>query len=122
MGARVTGADASGHIVGPHGNDRAFSGVISGTMTGLLTTNALQEFVLSRLDAVQATLDDHVITATAELPHAGPHYRNLWQTLGNQFGGGKNLRPSLALAAYAGLGGEHDEAILLVAAAMEMLH
>lgn len=91
-------------------------------MTGLLTTDALQEFVSSRLDAVQATLDDHVIAATAELPHAGPHYRDLWQTLGNQLSGGKNLRPSLTLAAYAGLGGEDDEAILPVAAAMEMLH
>ena len=54
------------------GNDCAFSGVLSGTMTGLLTTDALQEFVASRLDAVQATLDDHVIAATAELPHARP--------------------------------------------------
>jgi geranylgeranyl diphosphate synthase type II len=91
-------------------------------MTGLLTTDALQDFVSSRLDAVQATLEDHVISAVAELPHAGSHYRNLWQTLGNQFGGGKNMRPSLTLAAYAGLGGEDDNAILPVAAAMEMLH
>ena len=91
-------------------------------MTTLLTADALQEYVASRLDAVRATLDDHVIAATAELPAAGPDYRNLWQTLGMQFGGGKNLRPSLTLAAYAGLGGEDDDAIMPVAAAMEMLH
>ena len=91
-------------------------------MTGLLTTDALQDFIGARLDAVRTTLDDHIIAATAELPAAGPDYRNLWQTLGNQFGGGKNLRPSLTLAAYAGLGGHDDEAIVPVAAAMEMLH
>jgi len=91
-------------------------------MTALLTAPALQAYVTARLDAVQCTLDDYLMSAGSELPSAGADYRNLWQTIGNQFGGGKNMRPSLTLAAYAGLGGEDEGAILPVAAAMEMLH
>jgi geranylgeranyl diphosphate synthase type II len=91
-------------------------------MTALLTAPALQAYVTARLESVQCTLDDYLTGAGTELPSAGADYRNLWQTLGNQFGGGKNLRPSLTLAAYAGLGGDDDNAILPVAAAMEMLH
>lgn len=91
-------------------------------MTTLLSATDLRVYVTARLDAVQCTLDDYLVAAGSELPSAGADYRNLWQTLGNQFGGGKNLRPSLTLAAYAGLGGADDDAILPVAAAMEMLH
>lgn len=91
-------------------------------MTALHTATDLRDYVATRLDAVQATLDDHVTAAMSELPSAGSDYRNLWQSIGAQVGGGKNLRPSLALAAYAGLGGEDDAAIMPVAAAMEMLH
>ena len=87
-----------------------------------MTATDLHTQVQSRLDAVRCTLDDHVTAAMAELPAAGADYRNLWQSIGNQMGGGKNLRPSLTLAAYLGLGGEEDEAIMPVAAAMEMLH
>lgn len=87
-----------------------------------LTASDLHRLVVTRLDAVRATLDDHVTVAMAELPAAGTDYRNLWQSIGNQMGGGKNLRPSLALAAYHGLGGEDEDAILPVAASMEMLH
>ncbi len=91
-------------------------------MTQLLTAPDLRAYVAARLGAVQCTLDDYLMAAGSELPSAGSDYRNLWQTIGNQFGGGKNLRPSLTLAAYAGLGGEDENAILPVAAAMEMLH
>ncbi|PKQ27209.1 MAG: geranylgeranyl pyrophosphate synthase [Actinobacteria bacterium HGW-Actinobacteria-4] len=91
-------------------------------MTPVQTVASLHEFVESRLSAVQSALDDHVAGAMGELPSAGADYRNLWQSIGDQFTGGKNLRPSLTLAAYAGLGGEDPDAIVPVAAAMEMLH
>jgi geranylgeranyl diphosphate synthase type I len=91
-------------------------------MTPVQTVASLHEFVESRLSAVLSALDDHVASAMGELPAAGADYRNLWQSVGDQFAGGKNLRPSLTLAAYAGLGGEDPEAIVPVAAAMEMLH
>ncbi|WP_062467454.1 polyprenyl synthetase family protein [Demequina maris] len=91
-------------------------------MTPLGTVDGVRAFVESTLDAVRATLDDHVTQAMAELPAAGTDYRNLWASLGDQYLGGKNLRPSLTLAAYAGLGGEDPEAVVPVAAAMEMLH
>lgn len=91
-------------------------------MSAVLTVPSLHEYVESRLGAVQAALEDHVAGAMGELPAAGSDYRNLWQSLGDQFPGGKNLRPSLTLAAYAGLGGDDPDAIVPVAAAMEMLH
>jgi geranylgeranyl diphosphate synthase type II len=91
-------------------------------MTPVHTVGTLQDFVEAGLDAVRATLDDHVTVALSELPSGGADYRNLWQTIGSQFEGGKNLRPSLTLAAYGGLGGESPEAAVPVAAAMEMLH
>lgn len=106
----------------PRGNEWPSRGVLPGTMTGLLTAAGLHDYVSTRLDAVLETLDDHVSKAMGELPAAGADYRNLWHALGQQVGGGKNLRPSLTLAAYAGLGGNDDDAILPVAAAMEMLH
>ncbi|MEX0913722.1 MAG: polyprenyl synthetase family protein, partial [Demequina sp.] len=91
-------------------------------MAPVLTVPSLHSFVERQLPAVQAALDDHVASAMGELPAAGADYRNLWQSLGDQFPGGKNLRPSLTLAAYAGLGGDDPDAIVPVAAAMEMLH
>jgi geranylgeranyl diphosphate synthase type I len=106
----------------PRGNELSPRGVLPGTMNGLLTAAGLRDYVEARLDAVFETLDDHITAAMGELPAAGADYRNLWQSIGQQVGGGKNLRPSLTLAAYAGLGGDEDDAILPVAAAMEMLH
>ncbi|WP_296667124.1 polyprenyl synthetase family protein [Demequina sp.] len=91
-------------------------------VTPMVTVDGVREFVASNLDAVQATLDEHVTQAMGELPAAGSDYRNLWDSLGEQYLGGKNLRPSLTLAAYAGLGGDDAEAAVPVAAAMEMLH
>lgn len=79
-------------------------------------------FVAEHLPAVFVAIDEHVCAAMAELPAAGVDYRNLWQSIGEQFGGGKGLRPSLTLAAYAGLSGEDGTAVVPVAAAMEMLH
>lgn len=91
-------------------------------MTPVHTVATLHDFVEAGLDAVRATLDDHVTVALSELPSGGADYRNLWHTIGSQFEGGKNLRPALTLAAYGGLGGESTEAAVPVAAAMEMLH
>lgn len=91
-------------------------------MTALVTTPDLRDYVTARLDDVRGLLDDHVTAAMGELPSGGADYRNLWSHLGEQFDGGKSLRPSLTLAAYAGLGGTDDDAIVPVAAAMEMLH
>ncbi len=87
-----------------------------------MTTDGLREFVDSRLPSVHNALAAHVHTAKTELPIAGPDYARLWESVGEQFSGGKNLRPSLTLAAYAGLGGEDADAVVPVAAAMEMLH
>ncbi len=91
-------------------------------MTPLGTVDGVREFVAAGLESVQAALDEHVTQAMGELPAAGSDYRNLWSSIGDQYLGGKNLRPSLTLAAYAGLGGDDPEAIVPVAAAMEMLH
>lgn len=91
-------------------------------MSPVLTTDGLRSFVDARLPRVHETLGEHVSVAAAELPVAGPDYARLWRSIGEQFSGGKNLRPSLTLAAYAGLGGDDAEAVVPVAAAMEMLH
>lgn len=91
-------------------------------MNAVTTVQSLQSFVEHHLDDVQTVLDDHVADAMGELPAAGADYRNLWSAVGSQFPGGKNLRPSLTLAAYAGLGGTEPDAVVPVAAAMEMLH
>lgn len=91
-------------------------------MTPVQTVATLQEFVDQGLERVHVALDDHVTAALSELPSAGADYRDLWRTIGAQIDGGKNLRPSLTLAAYAGLGGTAEDAAVPVAAAMEMLH
>ncbi|MFW7414908.1 polyprenyl synthetase family protein [Demequina sp. SO4-18] len=88
----------------------------------MLTIDGLRSFVDARLPHVHEALDSHVGTAATELPVAGPDYARLWETIGEQFSGGKNLRPSLTLASYAGLGGDDADAVVPVAAAMEMLH
>ncbi len=91
-------------------------------MNAVKTVANVHAFVLEGLDGVRSALDEHVTTALSALPAAGADYRNLWQSIGEQFEGGKNLRPALTLAAYAGLGGEDSSAPIPVAAAMEMLH
>lgn len=91
-------------------------------MSPVMTSAGLASFVDARLPAVHDALVAHVRTASGELPVAGPDYARLWATLGDQFPGGKNMRPALTLAAYAGLGGEDADAVVPVAAAMEMLH
>ncbi|WP_430868033.1 polyprenyl synthetase family protein [Demequina aurantiaca] len=91
-------------------------------MTRVDTADTLHQFVETHLGDVASTLDDYVTAAMCEIPAAGADYRSLWQSLGGQFDGGKNLRPSLTLAAYAGLGGDDPAAVVPVAAAMEMLH
>lgn len=90
--------------------------------TPVHTADSLHGFVEAHLPAVTSALEEHVTAAMCELPAAGSDYRALWQSIGNQFAGGKNLRPSLTMAAYAGLGGKDPDAIVPVAAAMEMLH
>lgn len=91
-------------------------------MSAVVSLATLRGRIDAQLDGVRTILDDHVTAAMAELPAAGTDYRNLWETIGAQFGGGKNLRPSLVLAAYGGLGGADDAAVVPVAASMEMLH
>lgn len=91
-------------------------------MASVRTVASVHGFVESRLPAVFAAIDEYVCAAMSELPSAGVDYRNLWQSIGDQFGGGKSLRPSLTLAAYSALSGDEDDAVVPVAAAMEMLH
>ncbi|WNM27384.1 polyprenyl synthetase family protein [Demequina capsici] len=91
-------------------------------MERVVSVESLHEVVRGRLDAVAETIAEHVSVEAARLPSAGADYRDLWLTLGDQFEGGKSLRPSLTLAAYSGLGGEEPDAVVPVAAAMEMLH
>lgn len=91
-------------------------------MMPVRTAKSLHEFVDLHLVDVANALDAYVAAAMREMPAAGGDYRALWQSLGGQFDGGKNLRPSLTLAAYAGLGGDDPAAVVPVAAAMEMLH
>ncbi|WP_234988262.1 polyprenyl synthetase family protein [Demequina sp. NBRC 110056] len=87
-----------------------------------MTPQDLQASVDARLALVEAALTAHVEGVPTALPQAGEEYARLWHRLGEQFTGGKNLRPALTLAAYTGLGGEDTDAIVPVAAAMEMLH
>ena len=91
-------------------------------MMPVRTADSLQAFVEAHLVDVSSALDSYVTAAMLEIPAAGGDYRALWQSLGGEFDGGKNLRPSLTLAAYAGLGGDDPAAVVPVAAAMEMLH
>ncbi|WP_083980082.1 polyprenyl synthetase family protein [Demequina salsinemoris] len=82
----------------------------------------LDDVVRTRLEAVDEALRAHVAGEASRLPRAGDDYRDLWLVLGEQFGSGKQLRPALTIAAYAGLGGDDPDAVVPVAAAMEMLH
>ncbi len=91
-------------------------------MTGTVTVEDLRSRVEAQLVHVRAALDEHITAGMAELPAAGADYRNLWHTLGQQFAGGKSLRPSLVIAAFAGLDGGDESTVVPVAAAMEMLH
>jgi len=91
-------------------------------MAPVMTTQDLHAWVHSRLSLVDAALTAHVEGMPADLPQAGAEYRRLWHRLGEQFAGGKNLRPALTLAAYSGLGGDNADAVVPVAASMEMLH
>ncbi|WP_084125098.1 polyprenyl synthetase family protein [Demequina sp. NBRC 110054] len=91
-------------------------------MERVLTVDTLHEVVRSRLEAVRESLGTHVSAEAERLPMAGADYAELWHVLGEQFHGGKSLRPSLTIAAYAGLGGDEPDAVVPVAAAMEMLH
>ncbi|SEJ56761.1 polyprenyl synthetase family protein [Demequina mangrovi] len=91
-------------------------------MTPLRTVEGVRDFVADGCVAVQTALESHVARAQGEIPQAGADYRDLWGAVGAQQQGGKNLRPSLTLAAYAGLGGDDAVAAVPVAAAMEMLH
>jgi geranylgeranyl diphosphate synthase type II len=82
----------------------------------------VDQAVAEGLPLVTKLLDEHVTAALASLPAAGVDYRDLWLSIQRQFEGGKNLRPSLTIAAYVGLGGDDLEAVAPVAASMEMLH
>ncbi len=91
-------------------------------MTTSLTAEDLGSSVDELLPRVHAALHEHVRAAREGMPVAAPDYARLWDHLGAQFRGGKNLRPALTLAAYLGLGGDEPDAVVPVAAAMEMLH
>ncbi|MDE0572098.1 polyprenyl synthetase family protein [Demequina sp. B12] len=91
-------------------------------MSALLTAESLRTTVESHVPAVHEALLAHVDQARTGMPVAAPDYAQLWDYLGAQFHGGKNLRPTLTLAAYLGLGGDDPDAVIPVAAAMEMLH
>ena len=71
-------------------------------MTIIAAAHDLSRYVSARLEAVQATLDDYVTAAGSDLPAAGSDYRNLWQTIGNQFGGGHGREIATAVGALAG--------------------
>lgn len=87
----------------------------------IATAKDLQQYVTTRLSLVQQTLADHVDRAATDLPQGGHDYAQLWRSVGTQTQHGKYVRPALTLAAYWGLGGD-DDAVVPVAAAMEMLH
>lgn len=91
-------------------------------MDRISTATDLDALVASQLDDVRARLHSYVGEAMGEMPSAGGDYRNLWHAIGQQFEGGKGVRPALVLAAHAGLGGDDPDAAVPVAAAMEMLH
>ncbi|WP_062464992.1 polyprenyl synthetase family protein [Demequina soli] len=91
-------------------------------MTPLATVDGVRRYVAHGLEGVERALDAHVTKASHEIPAAGADYRDLWAAVGTQHVGGKRIRPALTLAAYAGLGGADIDAIVPVAAAIEMLH
>lgn len=91
-------------------------------MGTLLTSDTLRSVVEQHVPAVEEALRAHVAQARTGIPMAAPDYAQLWDYLGAQFGGGKNLRPQLTLAAYVGLSGADPAPVTPVAAAMEMLH
>ncbi|WP_062077270.1 polyprenyl synthetase family protein [Demequina globuliformis] len=91
-------------------------------MAPLLTAESLRDIVAAHVPAVHDALMDHVSQARTGVPVAAPEYAQLWDHLGAQFSGGKNLRPQLTLAAYVGLSGDDPDPVVPVAASMEMLH
>ncbi|GMA35694.1 polyprenyl synthetase family protein [Demequina litorisediminis] len=91
-------------------------------MTDVAAPRTLQSTIDALLPRVHAHLDAYVVHARDAMPVAAPDYSRLWDHLGAQFVGGKNLRPALTIAGYLGLGGDDPDAVIPVAAAMEMLH
>lgn len=74
------------------------------------------------VDAVRLLLVDDAARRRARARDLAVEHAALWRTLGEQLGGGRLMRPRLAVAAYLGLGGTDLAAVAPVAAAQEMLH
>ncbi|WP_062070574.1 polyprenyl synthetase family protein [Demequina sediminicola] len=91
-------------------------------MSHTATAQTLRVRVDENVPAVHAALREHVAQAKGDLAVAAPDYGVLWDYLGAQISGGKNLRPQLTLAAYTGLSGGDPKVAVPVAASMEMLH
>jgi geranylgeranyl diphosphate synthase type II len=74
------------------------------------------------LTRVERVLDQHLRAGRATAQAQSSAYGALWASLADQLGGGKLLRPRLALAAYLGYGGTDLDGVAPVAAAQELLH
>ncbi|MFV0286335.1 MAG: hypothetical protein ACK5IM_08140, partial [Demequina sp.] len=81
-------------------------------MTDVAAPGTLQSTIDALLPRVHAHLDAYVAHARDGMPVAAPDYSRLWDHLGAQFVGGKDLRPSLTIAGYLGLGGDDPDAVI----------
>ncbi|WP_454049911.1 polyprenyl synthetase family protein [Cellulomonas sp. Marseille-Q8402] len=74
------------------------------------------------VDVVRRLLVDDAADRRSRARDLAVEHAALWRAVGEQIGGGRLMRPRLAVAAYLGLGGTDLAAVAPVAAAQEMLH
>lgn len=78
---------------------------------------------LTAIDQVEQTLRVFFDQHTDAAQHISPHYGALWGHMRRLvLSGGKRLRPKMALVAYEAFGGKNIEAMVPVAASLELLH
>jgi geranylgeranyl diphosphate synthase type II len=74
-------------------------------------------------ELLNAILQDYFSKSLHKAQTISPYYGQLWEELSRLAGvGGKKLRPKMSLLAYQALGGNDLQAVLPVAASLELLH
>ncbi|MEO6505661.1 MAG: polyprenyl synthetase family protein [Terrimesophilobacter sp.] len=72
--------------------------------------------------AVESRISDFFDTKESLALRYGRQYARLWAAARRSSEGGKKFRPALVVNTYQALGGTHDEDVVLVATAFELLH
>lgn len=75
-----------------------------------------------RVDEVSQRLTEFFRTQEKQAEAYGRQFVELWSAMRQSSEGGKRFRPALVVGAYHALGGDHDDAAVVVATAFELLH